>query len=395
MKTSAIVLLCLPLVACGTSSTNPQSGTGSTSGAGGSGSGSQVSGSASGASPSGASGSSLTGATSGGTGSGAVGSGATSGITSGSSSGAPSGTYSGSASGSTSGAVSGSASGSASGASSGGVNLDAGLPDGAVNMVPAGYTGTPFTTITIPGFLYLADYDKGGPNVAYCHNGAATTVAGCAAGIKLSDWCCSACNAAGTDARCDAHTVAGCPNVVPPATMGGLATCPLFRPDNDNAGLSHMNLGEVDTYAAAGPTWIPGPNGPTLTGPMVTVGTPVPQHASATTEEDTYIGYMYTSEWSKYTVEVLAAGKYSIGGLAGVPAGTQITLDFGNGITTGMVTLPTSPVTAACKCIEAYHAWNNFADAATVTFPAPGTYVMTFTLNTLQFNPLFFTFTKM
>jgi hypothetical protein len=54
-----------------------------------------------------------------------------------------------------------------------------------------------------------------------------------------------------------------------------------------------------------------------------------------------------------------------------------------------------SPVTAACMCIEAYHAWTPFANIGQVTFPAPGVYVMTFTLTKLQFNPLYFTFTKM
>jgi hypothetical protein len=263
-------------------------------------------------------------------------------------------------------------------------------------MVPAGYTGMPYPPtrtppgpiITIPGFVYGADYDTGGPGVAYCHS-ATGTGAACSNGIKLSDWCCSDCNAAGNDARCDAHNANAC--------MGGLTTCPLFRPDDDNAGLSHMNLGEVDTYALAGPTWqfLPGSSGPTLDGPSVTVGTPIPQHANMTSEEDTYISYMNTGQWSKYTIEVLAAGTYSVGGFFGVPAGTQITLDFGNGVSTGTITLMGSPVTPQCMCIEAYHAWTPFANIGQVMFPAPGTYLMTFTLTTAQFNPLYFTFTKM
>jgi hypothetical protein len=254
-------------------------------------------------------------------------------------------------------------------------------------MIPAGYTGTPFAQNVIPGFLYVANYDNGGPGVAYCHSATATGATACANGIKLSDWCCSACNAAGNAARCDAHNPAAC--------TGGLTTCPLFRPDNDNAGLSHMNLGEVDTYAVAGPTWVAGANGPTLTGPMVTVGTPVPQHANMTTPDDTYLSYTNSGEWQKYTVEVTQAGTYVIGALMGTPPNVKITFDFGNGITTGMITLPASPVSAACKCIEAYHAWNPVDNIGTIMFTTPGTYLLTLTLNAGNYNPLFFTFRKM
>jgi hypothetical protein len=266
-----------------------------------------------------------------------------------------------------------------------GSNGDGGIimVDGG-NMVPAGYTGTPFTQNVIPGFIYAANYDKGGPGVAYCHSATAMGATACAGGIKLSDWCCSGCNAAGNAARCDAHSMTAC--------MGGLTTCPLYRPDNDNAGLSHMNLGEVDTYAVAGPTWVAGANGPTLTGPMVTVGTPVPQHANMTTADDTYLSYTNSGEWQKYTVIVLAAGTYKIGALMGTPPNVKITMDFGNGVTTGMLALPASPVSAACKCIEAYHAWNPVDNIGTITFPAAGTYLMTMTLNTGNYNPLYFTF---
>jgi hypothetical protein len=280
-------------------------------------------------------------------------------------------------SGSASGEAGGVESGSTAGASAGGVAFD-----GGVDMIPAQYTGTPFATNTIPGFIYAANYDKGGPGVAFCHGGTAATPAACAAGIHLTDWCCSATGGSMTNARCDDRDQ-------------HLGPCPVYRSDADNAGLSHMNLGEVDTYAVAGPTWAAGLNGPTLTGPMVSVGTPVPQHASATTAEDTYLGYMATGEWSKYTVAVLAAGTYSIGGLMGVPAGTRITLDFGEGVTTGTIALPASPVTPACKCLEAYHAWTVVSDIGTVSFPAAGTYLMTLTLTAAQFNPLYFTFAKM
>jgi hypothetical protein len=253
--------------------------------------------------------------------------------------------------------------------------------DGGVNMIPAGYTGTPFVQNVIPGFLYVANYDKGGPGVAYCHTATAMGAA-CANGIKMSDWCCSNSNAQGTGARCDQRNMAKGP-------------CPLYRPDSDNAGLSHMNLGEVDTFAANGPTWVAGANGPTLTGPMVTVGTPVPQHADMTTQDDTYLSYTVPGEWQKYTVQVLSAGTYSIGALMGTPPNSTATFDFGNGVNSGPISLPASPVSPACKCIEAYHAWYNSANIGKVTIPAAGTYVMTLTLNMGTYNPLFFTFTKM
>ena len=304
-----------------------------------------------------------------------------------SSSGAGSGASSGTAaSGVASGAATGIASGSGDGgASSGGdggsLDLDAGLPAGAVNMVPAGYMGTPFARNPIPGFVYIANYDKGGPGVAFCHT-AGGMGAACTAGINIKDWCCSDCNAMMTGARCndlDQH----------------LGVCPVYRMDAENAGLSHMNLGEVDTFSTAGPTWVPGPNGPTLTGPNVAVGDPVPQHANATTADDTYLSYTKTGQWQKYTVEVLSAGMYSIGGLIGAPGGAGITLDFGNGITSGAIKLPTSPVTAACKCLESFHAWTNMSKLGTVTFAQAGIYVMTFTISGGLSNPLYLTFTKM
>jgi hypothetical protein len=314
--------------------------------------------------------------------SGADGGGSSGGGASGSGSGSPSGSNGGTSSGSDAsdsetGSTSGSASGSSSGADGGTVGFD-----GGVNKIPAGYTGTPFAQNVIPGFLYAANYDKGGPGVAYCHSAMATTPAACATGIHLTDWCCSDTNAQMTGARCDDRNQARGP-------------CPIYRPDNDNAGLSHMNLGEVDTYAAAGPTWVAGPNGPTLTGPMVTVGTPVPQHANMTTQDDTYLSYTVTGEWQKYTVEVLSAGTYSIGALTATPPNAKITLDFGGGVTSGAIALPASPVTPACKCLEAYHAWNNAMSIGTVMFPSAGTYLLTLTLNTGTYNPLYFTFTKM
>lgn len=245
---------------------------------------------------------------------------------------------------------------------------------GGGNLVPAAYTGTPFKPLTIPGIIYAADYDKGGAGVGYCRVGAANppTPATCMT-AKLDDWCCS------PKKGCDERTQP--------------AVCPTYRADNDNAGLSHLNTGEPDNYAAASATWVDGPDGPTLTGPMVAAGSPVPSHMAMTTVEDTYISYMYTGQWEQYTVEVKAAGTYAIGGVFASP-GATITLDFGNGVTSGPVMVPVSPV-AGCKCPETYHSWNVVSNIGQVTFAQAGTYLMRFTLTASQFNPLYFTFSKM
>src|SRR5580698_6839129 len=384
MKSAGAILLCLPLLACGTTSPTAQTSSGSASGKAGQTSGSSA---VSGSVGSGTTSASGSGPTSGASASGTVSAtGASSGDTSASGTVATTGTSSGGtgtsgsvaasgvvASGATSGVG---ASGSSAGASSGGVNVDAGLPPGSVNMVPAGYAGQPFALNQIPGLIYIANYDKGGAGVAYCHGAPGqTTPAQCSAAIKLTDWCC------GKNKGCDDRS----------QTQG---PCPIFRADDDNAGLSHMNQGEPDDYATTGPSWAPGPNGPTLTGPIVMAGTPVPQDATTTTVEDAYLSYTYTAEWLKFTVEVLAAGTYSVGGLMGVPAGTQLAIDFGTGITTGPFTPPASPCTWA-GCPETYHSWNNVSDLAMVTFAAPGTYLMTFTIVQNTINPLYFTFTKM
>jgi hypothetical protein len=217
-------------------------------------------------------------------------------------------------------------------------------------MVPAGYTGMPFKTLAIPGTIHLSDYDTGGPGVAYCHAPGATGPA-CANGIKNPpDWCC---------------TTRGCNQQAP--------VCPPYRVGADNAGLSHMNTAEPDDY----------PN-----------GMPVSPYFP-------YLSYSVTGEWFRYTVVVLEAGTYSIGGLMAAPRPPQnqaptVSLDFGGGITTGVFTVPSS----LCGnpdpgCTEGYHVWQLDADMATVTIPAPGAYVMTFTLVSSYLNPGYFTFTKM
>ncbi|HEX3853276.1 MAG TPA: hypothetical protein VHW01_20070, partial [Polyangiaceae bacterium] len=65
-----------------------------------------------------------------------------------------------------------------------------------------------------------------------------------------------------------------------------------------------------------------------------------------------------------------------------------------SGVTSGPIMVPVSPV-ADCKCPETYHSWNVVSNMGQVTFPAAGTYLMRFTLTASQFNPLYFTFSKM
>lgn len=300
---------------------------------------------------------------------GSTGAGSGSSAAAGTGSGAAAGMTSGSGS-STSGASSGITSGVSSGASSGSAGqTDAGSgPD----MVPAGYAGTPFKMLTIPGTIYFADYDKGGAGVAYCINGTATGAA-CQNGT-ISDWCCG--------------TMNGCDERAQPTV------CPIYRADNDNAGLSHMNTGAPDDYAAAGPSWAAGAQGPTLTGPAVTAGTPVPQDAHTTTERDVYLSHTNNGEWAKYTVQVLEAGKYAVGGFMAVPPTTTISLNFGSGVTTGTFPVPASPCTWA-GCPSTFHSWSLPSNLATVTFPVAGTYLMTFTIVNNALSANYFTFTKM
>lgn len=240
------------------------------------------------------------------------------------------------------------------------------------NMVPATYTGTPFKTLTIPGTIYFGDYDKGGPGIAFCINGTATGAA-CANGT-ISDWCCS--------------TMNGCDERTQPTV------CPTYRADSDNAGLSHMNTGAPDDYAAAGASWVASAEGPVLTGPMVKAGTPVPQDAHATTEQDVYLSHTNAGEWLKFTVQVMEAGKYSIGGFMAVPPTTTLSLNFGNNITTGTFPVPASPCTWT-GCPSTFHSWSLPSNLATVSLPVAGTYLMTFTIVANALNPNFLTFTKM
>ncbi len=241
-----------------------------------------------------------------------------------------------------------------------------------VDKVPAGYAGTPFRPLTIPGTIYVADYDMGGPGVAYCINATATGAA-CVNGT-LSDWCC------GNMKNCDERTQP--------------TLCPIYRQDNDNAGLSHMNTATPDAYAAAGPTWVASSQGPMLNGPAVIAGAPVPQDANATTEQDVYLSHTNGGEWLKYTVVVQEAGKYAIGGFMAVPPTTTIAFDFGGGIATPTTAVPTSPC-AWAGCPSTFHSWESVPNLATVTFLTAGRYLFKFTIVNNAINPNYFTFTKM
>lgn len=233
------------------------------------------------------------------------------------------------------------------GASMGGNNMggaDTGGtgPFDGENFVPASYEGTPFSTLRIPGTFFAADYDRGGAGVAYCHGNEND----CGAGTVTGDWY------PGDSGPYREPMPAG------GAVCGG-AAC------DDNIGLCRMNPGKPDNTIA---------------------GVPV--------TDDVYLCYMTTNEWLKYTVEVTEAGTYSVGVFAASPGGVTISLDFGAGITSGTFAVPESS-TANCACTESYHAWAESDDLATVTFPAPGVYLMTFTVESVQFNIDKFTFTKM
>jgi len=209
------------------------------------------------------------------------------------------------------------------------------------------YSGTPFKDLTIPGRIYFRDYDLGGPAVAFCHAPKVMTPAECAKGIKLDDWCC-------TRVRCD--------ECLSPA-------CPPYRANADNAGLSHMNDGEPDQD----------PSGKLIS----------PQEA--------YISYTNTGEWLMFTINVSVAGTYNISGMTAAPRPDQspnplISFDFGQGVTTGVFTVPPSVCDPGARCTEGYHVWQMNSNMAQVMVPKAGVYVMKFTLEKSYFNPLYFEF---
>jgi hypothetical protein len=366
-RASWVLVAC---AACGTSGTTPSSSTSAGFSSGQSSGASAPSGAATTGSvvnPS----SGASSASGGGTG--AASSGATSGdssaeagaVSSGSASGASSGAATGGGpSGAATGATSGATASGSSGTGSSGVLL---TNDGGV------YAGQPFmgTPQQIPGFIKMANYDTGGAGVAWCHG----YPDNCANRVNTGDW-------------------RGYNGVYRPVAPGdkacGGAGC------TDNVGICHMNGGEPDNYASSGPSWIAGADGPTLTGPMVKLGTNV-------MPQDVYPCYLISPTsgtpspdplWIKFTVQVTEPGTFSIGGFAGVFPGTTFSFDFGGGITSGIVPIPASP-TAGCNCPETFHSWQMYQNLGSVTVPAAGLYVLTFTLLTHELNPDYFTFTKM
>jgi hypothetical protein len=224
----------------------------------------------------------------------------------------------------------------------GGGTGGAGGSGGGVSHVPAEYLGTPLKPLQIPGTIYAADYDRGGAGVAYCHGNAND----CQAGVVTGDW---------APAETPPYR-----EVLDGGTVCGGAAC------DDNVGLCRMNPAKPDKTV----------------------------EGVAVTPQDTYLCYVATTQWVKYTVQVAEAGTYAVGGFTAAPGGVTISLDFGDGISTGTFAVPESP-TATCGCTESYHSWATHENLATVAFAEAGTYLMTFSVVTQQFNPDRFTFTKM
>jgi hypothetical protein len=209
------------------------------------------------------------------------------------------------------------------------------------SFLPAGYKGTPFTALEIPGRINAADYDRGGAGVAWCHD-----TGNCGAGTTTGDWY-------------PAGSAPYRPPIPSTAKICSGAAC------DDNVGVCRMNPNKPDKTSAT---------------------TPSPP-------DDTYLCYSAAGEWTKYTVLVAEAGTYTVGGFMAVPQGGGVNLSFGATITTGNLTLAvTNP--SNCGGGEYYHCWAQRDGLATVTFPMAGTYLMTVT-QVGRFNADNFTFMKM
>jgi len=236
----------------------------------------------------------------------------------------------------------GGALGGASGAGAGGMPNVGGMPNagGTVNNIPGDYKGTPFTELAIPGRINAADYDRGGAGVAWCHD-----MGNCAAGTVTGDY----------------PQGSGVYRPPMPATakLCSGAAC------DDNVGVCRMNPSKPDNTV----------------------------NGQAMPPQDTYLCYSVAGQWTKYTVTVQQAGTYAVGGIVAVPQNGAFNLAFGGNITTGNVPLAITS-TANSGSGENYHSWDDRKNLATVTFPAPGRYVMTFT-QVGRFNADAFTFTKM
>ncbi len=240
--------------------------------------------------------------------------------------------------GSTAGSGGTSAGGGGAGGSSGsGGGLGAG---GSVNNVPTDYKGTPFTALSIPGKINAADYDRGGAGVAWCHD-----MGNCSANRVTGDY-------------------PGGAGVYRPPMPANAMICSGAACD-DNVGVCRMNPSKPDNTIN---------------------GQPMPPEA-------TYLCYSVAGEWTKYTVTVTEPGTYAVGGTMAVPQNGGMNLSFGDNITTGNIALAITS-TANSGSGENYHSWDTRMGLGTVTFPAAGKYLMTFT-QVGRFNASSFTFTKM
>lgn len=211
---------------------------------------------------------------------------------------------------------------------------------GSVNAVPADYKGTAYAALKIPGRINACDYDRGGPGIGWCHD-----AGNCGAGTVTGDYP-------------QASGVYRTPMPADAKICGG-AQC------DDNAGVCRMNPSKPDNTIN---------------------GQPMPA-------TDSYLCYTTAGMWTKYTVVVEQAGTYAVGGIMAVPQNGAFNLSFGDNITTGNVSLAITP-TQNAGTGENYHAWDTRMNLGTVTFPAAGTYLMTFT-QVGRFNADAFTFTKM
>jgi len=212
---------------------------------------------------------------------------------------------------------------------------------GSVNNVPADYKGTPFAALQIPGKINTCDYDRGGAAVAWCHD-----AGNCGAGTTTGDYP-------------QASGVYRPPMPANAQVCGGAACA-------DNVGVCRMNPSKPDNTIA---------------------GQPMPA-------TDTYVCYSVPGEWTKYTVHVAEAGMYSLSCVMGVQQpGAGFNLSFGQNLTTGNIAVTATP-TANSGSGEGFHSWDDRKNLGTVSFPAAGTYVMTFT-QVSRINADSFTFTKM
>ena len=210
-----------------------------------------------------------------------------------------------------------------------------------MNTVPGDYKGTPFAALQIPGKINACDYDRGGAGVAWCHD-----AGNCGAGTVTGDY--------------PAGAAVYRPLLPADAKKCSGAAC------DDNVGVCRMNPNKPDN---------------TISG-------------QAMPPADTYLCYSVAGEWTKYTVTVMQAGTYAVGGTMAVPQGNPaFNISFSGNITTGNIPLAITPTTNSGSG-ENYHSWDTRSTLGMVTFPAAGKYLMTLT-QVGRFNADSFTFTKL